>query len=112
TCFSSRRIEPHHGTCAGLLCDGIRLSRPRAFCNASEIRGLHAMSFRRPIASTVLILAGIGALVYACGIDITFRAYLDKRLWRPTVRPIADLVKDLPPERTAYVPYAGMASPD
>ena len=59
------------------------------------------MSFRRSIASTVLVLAGIGALVYACGIDITFRAYLDKRLWRPTVRPIANLVKDLPPEKTA-----------
>jgi len=68
------------------------------------------MSFRRPIASTVLILASIGALVYACGIDITFRAYLEKRLWRPTVRPTANLVKDLPPEKTAYVPYAGMGS--
>src|SRR5215467_11889401 len=68
------------------------------------------MNLRRQAIGLLLILTGIAALIYACGPDITFRAYLDKRFWRPTVRPISDLAKDLPPEKATFVPYAGMGS--
>ena len=49
-----------------------------------------------------IIIAGVAAFVHACGPEITFRAYLSKNFWRPTIRYIADLAKGLPAERKTY----------
>jgi hypothetical protein len=57
------------------------------------------------VASLVVV-----AVVEACGINIVFRAYLDRALWRPATTSIAELLKGRPVDGTRYTPYAGMTA--
>src|ERR1700674_3450987 len=62
----------------------------------------------RRVLLSVVFTAAFALLASACGIGVTFRAYLDT-LWRPTLRSVNDLGKDLPREKSTQ-PYAGLAS--
>ena len=58
---------------------------------------------------SIILASGLAVLVEACGIDVTFRAYLDQTFWRPTLTYVAELARNLPKEKGNYLPYAGMS---
>jgi hypothetical protein len=61
------------------------------------------------MAYAVFVAVVLAIVAEACGPDLVFRAYLGRNFWKPALKYVAELSRGLPPEKTAYSPYAGMA---